>query len=215
MKKLFWDDPYQTTCTAIVVAVDGTQVQLDQSIFYAFSGGQESDSGTIGGISVVEAVKKGDKENIIDITYTLADKPLFGVGDIVSVVIDGVRREKLRRLHSAAHIVYYIAFDVLGKQKLIGSHASPVKTRMDFLYDTPLQHLLPEIEAKVNVFLAERHPIVCSFDSEKKDLRWWTCGKWKMPCGGTHVRNTSEIGSLQLKRKNIGAGKERIEILLA
>ncbi|MDO8656952.1 MAG: alanyl-tRNA editing protein, partial [Nanoarchaeota archaeon] len=46
------------------------------------------------------------------------------------------------------------------------------------------------------------------------DLWWWQCGEWKMPCGGTHPRTTGEIGALTLKRKNIGKGKERIEIFL-
>ncbi|RJQ19102.1 alanyl-tRNA editing protein, partial [Candidatus Woesearchaeota archaeon] len=42
----------------------------------------------------------------------------------------------------------------------------------------------------------------------------WECADIKMPCSGTHVRNTQEIGTITLKRKNIGKGKERIEILL-
>ena len=50
---------------------------------------------------------------------------------------------------------------------------------------------------------------------EKPDLKWWHCEDWKMPCGGTHVKNTKEVGQIRLKRKNIGAGKERIEIYLA
>lgn len=40
----------------------------------------------------------------------------------------------------------------------------------------------------------------------------WVCGEIKMPCGGTHVKSTDEIGKVKLKRKNIGRGKERIEI---
>ena len=56
--------------------------------------------------------------------------------------------------------------------------------------------------------------IVMESDNPKSDLQWWTCGLWKMPCGGTHVRNTSEIGQLRLTRKNKGKGRERIEIYL-
>ena len=70
-KKLFWKDPYQTTCTAKVTQINGNIIMLDQTIFYAFSGGQESDSGTINGIKVINATKIGDKENIIDIEYLL------------------------------------------------------------------------------------------------------------------------------------------------
>jgi len=51
-KKLFWDNPYLTECDATVTSVNGTRVKLDQTIFFAFSGGQESDSGNIGEINV-------------------------------------------------------------------------------------------------------------------------------------------------------------------
>src|SRR3989338_2308667 len=106
-QKLFWRDPYQTESTATVTEVNGNKVKLNQTIFFAFSGGQESDEGTIGGIKVIEAVKQGDKENIIDIEYTLEREPDFKVGDGVNVIIDGERRKKLMRLHSATHIAYY------------------------------------------------------------------------------------------------------------
>ncbi|HLC90166.1 MAG TPA: alanine--tRNA ligase-related protein [Candidatus Nanoarchaeia archaeon] len=90
-KKLFWEDPYQTECTAKVTSIDNNKVKLDQTIFYAFSGGQLSDEGTIGGIKVLEAKKEGDKEDIIDIEYTLEQEPSFNVGDTVQVKIDAER----------------------------------------------------------------------------------------------------------------------------
>ncbi|HIJ10441.1 TPA: alanyl-tRNA editing protein [Candidatus Woesearchaeota archaeon] len=214
MKKLFWDDPYQTECTATVTEIDGNMVKLDQSIFYAFSGGQLSDEGTIGGITVIEAKKEGDKEDIVDIVYTLEREPDFKVGDTVDVKIDEKRREKLRKLHSAAHIVYYIVIDILGKVKINGSEIQPEKARMDFGYDKPLAEKLPEIEKAVNVFIAGNHDIAMLPDTEKSDLKWWTCNNWKMPCGGTHVKNTTEIGPLRLSRKNKGKGRERIEMYL-
>lgn len=63
--KLFWKDSYQTRCEATVTVIDGKKVKLDQTIFYAFSGGQESDEGTIGGIKVVTATKRVDHEQYI------------------------------------------------------------------------------------------------------------------------------------------------------
>lgn len=213
-KKLFWDDPYQTECAAQVTEIQGDKVKLDQTIFYAFSGGQHSDEGTIGGINVTEAVKQGDKENIIDIQYTLETEPTFRVGDVVTVKIDPERRAKLRQLHSAIHIVYEFAEDKLGKLKMVGSDVSPEKAKFEFLYDSPVTSLLPGVEQAANEFLAKNIPIITAFDKVKKELRWWTCGQWKMPCGGTHVKNTSEIGPVRLRRENKGKGKERIEVYL-
>ncbi len=213
--KLFWQDPYLKECTATVTDIKRNKIKLNQTIFFAFSGGQESDEGTIGGIKVLEAIKQGDKENIIDIEYVLEKEPAFKVGDTVEVRIDGLRREKLRRLHSAAHLVYYFFIDKFGRQKIIGSNIAPEKARIDFEYEKPIQEMLPEVEIATNKFLAENHPIIRKPDEKSPDLWWWQCGEWKMPCGGTHPRSTGEIGKLHLKRKNIGKGKERIEIFLA
>ena len=213
-RKIFWEDPYQTKCTAKVREINGNKVKLDQTIFFAFSGGQESDQGTIGGITVVNAVKFGDKESIIDIEYELKKEPSFKGGDEVEIIINGERRAKLRNLHSAAHILYYFITDKIGPIKIIGSHIAEDKARIDFRYDKPITEVIVEIEKEVNIFLGQAHSILMKEDPEKKDLRWWTCGKWKMPCGGTHPKSTKEIGKIELRRKNIGAGKERIEIRL-
>ena len=198
----------------MVTAIDGNKIKLDQTIFFAFSGGQESDEGTIGGIKVLEAIKQGDKENIIDIEYVLEKEPEFKVGDTVTIKIDGDRRAKLRNLHSATHLLYYFFIAKVGKQKIIGSHIGAEKARIDFEFEKPIQELLPEIEKTTNEFLAQNHPILRTPDEKSPDLWWWACGEWKMPCGGTHPKTTGEIGVLTLKRKNIGKGKERIEIFL-
>lgn len=213
-KKLFWQDSYAAECTARVTAIEGRKVKVDQTIFYAFSGGQHSDEGTIGGINVVEAVKQGDKENIIDIEYTLEREPDFKVGDIVEIKINPERRANLRRLHSAIHIVYYFVEQKLGKFKTVGSDVSPEKAKIEIAWETPITPLLPDIERVANQFLAEHHPIITKFDEVKQDLRWWICEQWKMPCGGTHVKNTSEIGRIALQRVNKGKGKERIDLTL-
>ena len=213
-KKLFWEDPYLTECTAIVTEINDNKVKVDRTVFYAFSGGQLSDEGTIGGIKVVEAVKQGDKEDIIDIEYTLEECPHFKLGDKVEIKIDAKRREKLRKLHSAAHLVYYFVIEKLGKVKINGSEIQVEKARMDFGYEDSIVEKIQEIERAVNEFILENHEFVMKDDPDKVHLKWWTCDEWKMPCGGTHVKNTSEIGPLQLSRKNKGKGRERIEIFL-
>ncbi len=217
-QKIFWENPYLIECKATVTSIKGNKIKLDQTIFFAFSGGQESDQGTIGGINVISAVKQRDKESIIDIEYELEyeleHEPHFIVGEQVDVKINKERREKLRKLHSATHIVYYFVMETLGRLKIIGSNIAEEKARIDFLYGKPLNDVLPDIQSNVNRFLQENHAIITKEDEQKPDLRGWTCEEWKMPCGGTHPKSTGEIGNLELQRKNIGSGKERIEIRL-
>ncbi len=209
MRKLFWKDPYKKECRAKVKKIDGRKVVLNQSIFFAFSGGQTSDKGTIGGIEVEKAEK--DK----DIVYTLKEEPTFSEGEEVEVKIDWDFRYKLMKLHSAAHIVYEIFKETAGRKKIIGSNISGKKGRIDFEMDENLNEYLPQIQKKTNELIQKNLKIETYEDEIEKGKRWWEIpGKWKMPCGGTHVKKTSEIGEIELKRKNIGAGKERVEIYL-
>ncbi len=208
--KLFWQDQYMKECYSKVTAIEDSKVWLDQTVFFAFSGGQASDKGTINNINVLEAVAQGEDE----IYYILEKEPDFSVGDNVKVEIDWEHRFKLMRLHSAAHIVYYYFIEKAGKQKVIGSNISIDKARLDFAYDESVGPLLEEIQEKTSKTIDEGIDIKTFEDEKDPTRRLWECGKWLMPCGGTHVKNTKEIGQIKLKRKNIGAGKERIEVIL-
>ena len=89
-QKVFWSDPYQTKLSTTVSTVSGNDVTLSETIFFAFSGGQESDSGTINGQTVLVAQKRG-----LDIVYTLAEGHGLLAGQSVLIQIDWVRRYQL------------------------------------------------------------------------------------------------------------------------
>ena len=99
-KKYFWDDPYATSHQTVVSAVDGGEIELGSTIYFAFSGGQEGDQGTIGGIPVFSARKEG-----LHIKYTLPADHGLQVDQSVEVNIDWIRRYRLMRLHFAAELV--------------------------------------------------------------------------------------------------------------
>ena len=211
-QKLFWQDPYLAECNATVVKSEGNDVVLDKTVFFAFSGGQQSDSGTINDVNVVEARVQGD--NII---YALENNDLKE-GDKVVVKIDSEKRDRIRRLHAAAHIVYYLFGKKTGITKLIGSNVTEDKGRVDYEYEESISEMLPPIEEEANkVFSSDEE--IKTYDSSEPGRRVW---EWthngeaiKFPCGGTHPKSTKEIGLVKLKRKNLGAGKERIEITLS
>jgi Ser-tRNA(Ala) deacylase AlaX len=208
--RLFWEDPYKTECEAKVVKINDKDVVLDKTVFYAFSGGQASDIGTIDGVPVIEARKAGE-----DIIYSLEATPAFKEGDIVNVNIDWENRYNLMKLHAASHIVYYLFQEKTGIKKLIGSNVTKDKGRLDYEHPESIAPLLPELEENANKEFNIDSEIRMFPDETDPGKRWWECKDWKVPCGGTHPKSTQEIGNIRLKRKNIGSGKERIEIYLA
>jgi len=209
MEKLYWLDAYQKECDAQVTQVDANKVYLDRTVAFAFSGGQESDTAFINDIELAELKAEGNKT-----AHAFSDAPSLKEGDEVKVRIDWEKRYRIMRLHSAAHILHYFVLEAIGDQKPIGSNVTRDKARVDYAYSESVGPLLPTIEEKVNAFNAAGHEIKTFDDPEKPGRRLWACDQWLMPCGGTHVKNTSEIGALRLKRKNTGAGKERVEVSL-
>jgi Ser-tRNA(Ala) deacylase AlaX len=206
--KLFWQDPYRTRLDTRVAGVASNDVTLAETIFYAFSGGQESDAGTIGGRPVLAARKEGR-----DIVYSLAEGHGLRAGDPVTVEIDWARRYKLMRLHLAAEIILELAYQNLPGIEKIGAHIAADKARIDFAWSENIAKLFPQMQEKAGALIAADHPIISAFSDEATQRRYWEIeGFARVPCGGTHLKRTGEIGPITLKRVNIGKGKERIEI---
>jgi Ser-tRNA(Ala) deacylase AlaX len=210
-RKVFWDDPYRTELATRVAAVAGDEVTLEATILYAMSGGQESDAGSIAERPVLEARKAGS-----DIAYRLAPGHGLQPGDPVTLHLDWPRRYRLMRLHLAAEIVLELTGRAFAGIEKIGAHIAADKARIDFAWGASLAPALPGIALAAHAIIAADHAIVSAFSDEAAGRRYWEiAGFARVPCGGTHLRRTSEIGALALKRANPGMGKERIEIRLA
>ncbi len=208
--KQFWLDPYQTKHRTRIVSVSGENVTLESTIFFAFSGGQESDRGAIGGWPVLNAQKDGAQ-----IVYSLAAGHGLRVGQAVDVEIDWARRYCLMRLHFAAELVLELIYHALTSVDKVGAHIAQGKARIDFAWPESISPLLPQIAEKANALIAYDLPIRTGFEDEANERRYWEIdGFSRVPCGGTHVKSTGEIGTIRLKRNNIGRGKERVEIYL-
>lgn len=136
-QKVFWQNPYQTDHDTFVASVDGTQITLESTIFFAFSGGQESDYGTIGGYPVISAVKKGS-----EIIYTLPDDHQLGLGQSVRIEIDWERRYRLMRLHFAAELVLELFYKAVPGIKKVGAHIAQNKARIDFEWPESISPML-------------------------------------------------------------------------
>lgn len=209
--KVFWTDPYQSALSTRVASVAGADITLDATIFFAFSGGQESDYGSIAARPVLSAQKRG-----LEIVYTLADGHGLVVGQAVQVEIDWQRRYRLMRLHFAAELVLELFYKALPGVNKLGAHIAQDKARIDFAWPESLSSLLAQIESQANAIIAADLEIQTGFDEVANERRYWAIdGFSRVPCGGTHVRRTGEIGAITLKRNNRGRGNERVEIYLA
>ena len=207
--KKFWDDPYLTELAAKVISVDGDYITVDKTIAFAFSGGQESDTGTIGGFRIVRADKQGKQ-----IVYQL-EKHSLKTGDSVLIQIDWQRRYKLMRLHFAAEIVLELVTQRFGNPEKIGAHISEDKARVDFYWQGSISQIFNSLQDEIGTLVKNDLPIKSAFSDTEAEVRLWEIeGFAKVPCGGTHLKRTSEVGEVLLKRNNLGKGKERIEIYL-
>jgi Ser-tRNA(Ala) deacylase AlaX len=210
VEKLFWEDPYLIETVAKVTEISGGSITLDRTIIFAFSGGQQSDSGTIGGHEIIKADKVGQ-----EIFYTIDAAHCLKVGDEVQLKIDWGKRYKLMKLHFAAELVLELVYRGYDHPEKIGANITEDKARVDFAWSGSIASIFPELEPKLQKLIDEDLSIRSEFKDKNTEERFWEIeGFAQISCGGTHLRRTGEIGPLLLKRNNIGKGKERIEIYL-
>jgi len=231
--KLYRDDPYLTENEAHIVSIADNRIELDQTVFYGEAGGQIGDTGTVAGIRIVDTQHAGGKPlfrsdaPVINVQTTImhiADEQgaTLSPGTTVQVQIDWERRYRIMRMHSAAHFVYHYTRKFCGSegtQKIFGTlkgcRISAESARFDFparkrLDQSDIQH----IQDAANTLIIRDLDIHYEPDATEPDLRWWVCGEVEMYCGGTHVRNTREIGEIVVKRRSQGSGLERVYLEL-
>jgi alanyl-tRNA synthetase len=207
-RKLFWEDPYRTTLTTTITDICANDVKVADTILYAFSGGQESDTGTIDDRTVLKAQKTGK-----DIIYTLPTTAALTIGAPVKMRLDWERRYALMRLHFAAEIILELARRHFQDLEKIGAHIAQDKARIDFLLPVSIAPYLPALRVQAQELVDADVAIISAFSDETNERRYWHIeGFARVDCGGTHLKRTGEVGSIELKRKNVGKGKERIEI---
>ena len=231
MSKLFEDNAYLKEFKAKIISINLEEktIELDNTAFYARSGGQPGDTGEIiaenQNIEVKDTIKKDNKIiNIINKTENL-DKGIEIIGKI-----DWEKRYKHMKMHSALHLMCsVIPLGVTGGQ--IGYE----KSRLDF-NDPEKEINKEEIEEKINSLVKDDYEITSEIidskilDEQPELVRTMSVkppqidGKIRLikignvdlqPCGGTHVKSTAEIGSIKIgKIENKGRMNRRVNILL-
>jgi len=210
VEKVFWTDPYLTQLAAKITSVHGEKITVDRTIAYAFSGGQESDRGTINTHKIIKAEKIGKQ-----IVYLIDELHNLKMGDDVLISIDWERRYKIMRLHFAAEIVLELVTQHFSNPMKIGAHIAEDKARVDFLWQGNISLTFDLLSREIKHLVDRDVPINSQFSDQEQEFRYWEIVNFaKVPCGGTHLKKTGELGLVLLKRNNLGKGKERIEISL-
>ncbi len=216
MRKVFWEDPYQHTLRTKVAAVNGNEVVFTSTVAYSFSGGQASDIATVNGLPVLDSRMPKDAPQVI--YYTMPENHGLKVGDDVLMKIDWENRYRLMRLHFTAEIILEVVTKLLGFKKM-GANIVATGARIDFECAANISQHFERILAEYNTIIAADKPIIKAFSDEKAQRRYWQIdGFAQVPCGGTHVETTSEVGYVRLQREKQGTAKkpmERIQITLA
>ncbi|MFP4368697.1 MAG: alanine--tRNA ligase [Candidatus Kapaibacterium sp.] len=215
-----------------VLHVQDNIIILEKTPFYAESGGQIADTGTItlGGetYNVVDVKKSGDA--IVHICGRDIEKL---IGETALAKVDAKRRKDIMRNHSATHLLHEALRTVLGEHvQQSGSYVAPGYLRFDFNhFDKVSDEELEKIENIVNdkilenidIDIAEmrlddarKNPKIKMFFGDKysEDVRVIAMDKGFSVelCGGTHVNNTAEIGMFKIiSESSIAAGVRRVE----
>jgi misacylated tRNA(Ala) deacylase len=219
--------------TVVAVEAETRAVVLDRTAFYPGGGGQPCDTGrlTIGGLtSPVERVKKqGDNA----LHFLGGDAPLPAIGAAANGQLDWEHRYQLMRTHTAMHILCRVIFREYGAS-VTGGDMQPLKGRMDFEFETMRSELVHAIETAVNREVQNAREIRVNILPRAEAFKIPDLIRTKINLlpegitqvrtveivgldlqadGGTHVKNTSEVGRIRVvDYKSKGAINKRIYV---
>jgi len=211
----------------------------NQTPFYGESGGQLGDTGTISvGEFVFDVADTQKQLGDLFIHYGTLKNGEIKINDIVEMKIDEKRRGNLKAYHSATHLLHESLRRTLGKHVMQkGSLVAPDRLRFDFSHMKPItSDELVKIDKIVNDYVANNTEVTTrimtpkaaikkgalAFFGEKygEEVRVVSMGKEKKEyfstelCGGTHVKNTGDIGKFKtISQSSIAAGVRRVEAL--
>lgn len=229
---LFRDDGYMRSCAARVAGVDQRGIRLDRTVFYPTGGGQPGDTGMLrlpldGAIAIVDTIKGDGPDEVIHIPAPGSALPEAGTELVAE--IDWERRYRLMRMHTCLHLLCSIV-----PGSVTGGQVSDGRGRLDF--DVPGSSLdKGEIAGQLNALILEARPVGPRWITDDElaaqpDLvRTMSvkpptgtgrvrliaiAGVDLQPCGGTHIRNTAEIGPVAVTKIE-NKGKQNRRVILA
>ena len=233
---LFRNDAYLRECEARITRVDATGLELDQTVFYPAAGGQVGDSGTLAlgdgrTLRVIDTRKGQGHDDVVHLIDTASSTDVsLEPGMRVHAILDWPRRYRHMRLHTCMHLLCAVV-----PAPVTGGSITAERAHLDF--DIEMERLRKEeIEAQLNALIAAGHAVEPRWISDEELIARpelvrtmsvkppMGSGRVRLleipgvdlqPCGGTHVRNTAEIGTVQIIRiRNEGKRNKRVAVAL-
>ncbi len=229
-EQLFRDDSYLKECTAKVIDNEGGAVILDRTVFYPTGGGQPGDTGTLrwdGGSAAIVDTRYDENGDIRHVVAEGADLPATGTE--VTAILDWDRRYQHMRMHTALHLLGSVL-----QYGVTGGNISASKSRLDFDMEDTVDK--EQVNADLKSLVDGSHPVTCRWisdaelEAQPELVRTMSvqppqgAGQVRLleiegvdlqPCGGTHLRNTSEVGDIKVgKVEKKGRRNRRVSILL-
>ncbi len=217
----------------VEAAEAGTQVQvvLDKTPFYAESGGQIGDCGYLTGDNLVMRIEDVQKESNIFIHFGSIERGTIKVGDTITAQINRACRRRVQANHTATHLLQAALKKIIGDSiSQAGSLVAFDRLRFDFNCPRPLKpEELQQIEDQINTWIAQaqdtqteimplaeakaKGAIAMFGEKYGQEVRVMDVPGVSMElCGGTHVKNTAEIGLFKIvSETGISSGVRRIE----
>jgi alanyl-tRNA synthetase len=206
-ERLYYTDAYTTQFTATVIEVAGDRVYLDRTLFYPTSGGQPHDLGTLGGEPIADVVDENDR-----IAHVVARPSRLTVGQQITGTLDWTRRHDHMQQHTGQHLLSAVFEDLFG-HKTVSVHFGDEYATLDLDVDMLSADRTARAERRANELVMEGHLVHVSFenaatatglrkpsDREGEIRIVEIAGIDRSACGGTHVRNTAEIGPVTIRR---------------
>ncbi len=216
-------------------AGDNAEIALSETPFYAARGGQIGDAGELRGVDAILRVNDCQSPyGHINVHFCEVLSGTLKVGDIVTAEVDGKRREKIRRNHTATHLVHAALREIIGPHvRQSGSLVHPDYLRFDFTHMEALSTAeIRQVQDRVNQSIRENIPVEVHWttyskaveegalaffgDTYEHDVRTIKIdAPWSYElCGGTHMDSTGGIGIFVItSQSGIGSGLRRIEAL--
>lgn len=231
-KLAYLQNSYRKELDTTVLFAEGNEVVVEETILYPTGGGQPNDKGII--------MRGAEKFNVVDVRKVdgqvvhFVDRDGLKEGEKVRLKVDWERRYKIMKYHTATHVLCAVIHGETGAQ-ITGNQIYEDRTRIDLNLENFDREKIKEYEKKANELFREGRPVDSFFLSreeamklqgvvklanvlppEVKELRILDIhGVDQQACGGTHLKNISEVGQIEIvKVENKGKNNRRLTFVL-